>query len=370
MNHNPVRVLHVVANLNIGGLENFLMNLYRNVNRNKIQFDFVKHTNRKSEFDQEVLEMGGKIYCCPDFDLKNMYAFIIWWKKFYQNHPEYKMIHGHVRSTAFIYLYFAKKNKRIAIIHSHSTSNGIGGKGIVKNMLQYPVRNIADYFFACSTEAGQWMFGKEISQKRNFKVIHNGNDFNRFMYDREKRKHLREKYHLKDVIVIGHTGNFTGAKNHKILLKIFQEVRMIRKNTKLLLVGKGDIRSVVTDEIEKSIFQDVICVGGRRNVEDYYLMMDVFVFPSLWEGLGMAVIEAQAMGLYCIVSDCVPRAADFGQNKVGFLSLDLSPRIWAEEIIKIIDKKSESSRDSCSNSIYDIRSIAKMMEKFYVSGCI
>ena len=159
----PIRILHVFGQMNRGGAETMIMNLYRHIDRTKIQFDFMVHSEEKCAFDDEIGQLGGKIYRVPRYNGRNHFLYIKEWSKFISNHKEYKIIHGHIRSTASFYLKVCKDNDRVTIIHSHSTSSGSGIiSSVVKNILQYPIRKIADYFIACSIPAGKWLFGENI----------------------------------------------------------------------------------------------------------------------------------------------------------------------------------------------------------------
>ena len=169
----PTRILHVLGSLTRGGAQTMIMNLYRNIDRDKVQFDFIVHTNKKYEYDDEVTSLGGKIYSFPSYKGKNHFGYKNAWKSFLVNHPEYKIIHGHVRSTASIYLKIAKQYGLNTIAHSHNTSSGNGISAFVKNTLQFPLRYIADNLFACSEYAGTWLFGKNVQRKKNFYILNN-----------------------------------------------------------------------------------------------------------------------------------------------------------------------------------------------------
>ena len=196
-----VRVLHVLGGLDAGGAENFVMNVYQKIDREKIQFDFVKHTNKKQFFDEEIQKLGGKIYSCPKYNFINHIAYCRWWKQFFLAHPEYLIIHGHVRSTASIYMKISKKNRRIAIAHSHNTSNGSGFSAIIKKILQKQIKWYADYLFACSERAGIWLYGKEAVKRNNYKMIPNAIDCERFSYNPIKRDEIRKKYQLDNLFL-------------------------------------------------------------------------------------------------------------------------------------------------------------------------
>ena len=362
---NPIRVLHVLGALNIGGAETMVMNLYRNIDRDKVQFDFVIHTTAHCDFTDEILELGGKIHSCPRYVGKNHFQYCKWWKNFLKEHEEYHIIHGHVRSTASLYLAVAKKQGRITIAHSHSTSNGEGVSALVKNIMQFPIRCTADYMFACSESAGEWLFGSKAIEKENFKVIANGIDLKRFAFDEAKRRQTREMLGIsEDTVVIGHVGRFTEPKNHKFLIDVFSEFQNKVPNSKLLLVGDGELMPAIKEKVsEKNIQEKVIFVGNRSDTEVFYQAMDVFVFPSLWEGLGIVAIEAIANGLTVIASEGVPGAIALSE-RVFFLSLG-SVEKWVKYLVNNCYRINNIS-DNKKLQLYDIKQIADGIQKFYL----
>ena len=157
----PIRIVHNIASLHLGGSQAFVMNMYRNIDRSKVQFDFVVTPETKEGFYDEITNLGGKIFSCPRYKGTNHIQYNKWWDDFFNEHPEYKVIHGHVRSTASIYLKIAKRHGLVTIAHSHSTSNENGISAIVKRIMQLPIRKQADYLFACSDKAGKWLYGEK-----------------------------------------------------------------------------------------------------------------------------------------------------------------------------------------------------------------
>ena len=212
---DPIRIIQVFAQMNRGGAETMIMNLYRMIERSQIQFDFIVHTNEECAYDNEIRSLGGRIYRVPRYNGKNHFEYIKSWNKFFKTHPNYKIIHGHVRSTASIYLKIAKKFGLVTIAHSHSTSSGTGFSSIVKNILQYPIRNIADYLFACSEQSGEWLFGKNASKRNNFVILKNSIDVKKFVFNERVRFEKRKELKIDDKFVIGHIGRFIPSKNHK-----------------------------------------------------------------------------------------------------------------------------------------------------------
>lgn len=303
----PIRILQVLGGLDAGGAESFVMNLYRAIDRRYVQFDFVKHTSRVCLFEPEIARLGGRVFVCPRYTGKNHFVYLRWWKDFFAGHPEYKVIHGHVRSTAALYLPVAKRYGLVTIAHSHSTSNGSGASAAVKDLMQLPICHVADYLFACSDEAGEWLYGKRALQRSNYYRISNGIDLARFAFDGKTRARMRAELGIPDgALVLGHVGRFTQPKNHVWLVELFAAWNKHHPESRLLLVGDGELREDVRRQCETLGLTDkVLMPGAHTDTENYYQAMDVFVFPSLWEGLPVSVVEAQANGLPCLISEVI-----------------------------------------------------------------
>ena len=360
-----IRVLHNIASLHFGGAQAFVMNVYNNIDREKVQFDFVVTPEERKDLYEQVEQMGGRIFVCPRYTGKNHFAYCRWWDFFFKEHPEYHVIHGHVRSTASIYLKIAKKNGLVTIAHSHSTSNGSGISAIVKDMLQLPIRHTADYLFACSDKAGKWLYGEKATKQPNYRIIPNGVDLKRFAFCEEKRCQMRSQLGIaEDTFVLGHIGRITVPKNHQFLVELFAEYHRENLNSRLLLVGDGELFETVQQQCRQLGIRDaVIMVGSKSNTEDYYQVMDVFVFPSLWEGLGIVAIEAQANGLTCLVSENVPKEIIL-TKKAKALSLQTND-VWLNELKKVtVGERMQMNSNSIQQ--YDICTIADRMQRFYL----
>lgn len=272
-----------------------------------------------------------------------------------------------MRSTASIYLKIAKKYGLVTIAHSHSTaSRGNKIEQIVKNIMQYPIRYIADYLFACSNEAGARLFGKKSLKKENYKVIKNAIDVDKYVFNEVKRNEKRKALDIEDKFVVGHVGSFTYPKNHKFLIDVFFEIQKQKENSVLLLVGDGELRTQIEKQISDLGIEDkVIITGVVENVNDYMQAMDVFVFPSIFEGLGMAVIEAEATGLPSIVSDKIPKET-FIIDSIEKLSLKTSIKTWADITLQYCRnyKRKNTSQDIAKLG-YEIKESAQSIEDFY-----
>ena len=360
-----IRVLHVVGQMNYGGTEAFLMNLLRVIDREKYQFDFVEQTNEVCAHDKEIISLGSKIYRCPHIGLISLGKYRNWWSDFYKDHPEYKIIHGHSRGSAPIYLKEAEKAGRIAIAHCHNNSCGKGIKGIARYIWQLPLRHLGDYHFACSYDSGISQYGKNAQ----FEVIKNGIITEKFRWNPEIREKIRERCGFcNDDFVIGNVARFELQKNHRFLVKVFKAIHDRDERTKLMLIGTGTYEQEIRETVARlGIGDSVLFVGNRNDVYDYYQAMDAFLLPSLFEGLGIVNIEAQASGLTCFASDRVVASECKVTNLMHFIPLEHSPEEWAEEILSTISEQRPRTdySEEIRNAGFDICDTAERLCGFY-----
>lgn len=356
--------------MNRGGAETMIMNLYRNIDREKIQFDFVECSSEVATFDQEIQTLGGRIFRCPRYTGKNHFAYVKWWNHFFSEHAnEYKIVHGHIGSTASIYLSVAKKYGLFTIAHSHSAGGTLNIKGRVYRALSYNTRNIADYFFACSDMAGVDRFGSEVvSHSKRYCVLNNAIDTKLFQYDEKVRKCVRQELQFtEEQHIVGHIGRFSREKNHVFLIDIFAEILRLNPDTRLILVGGGDGMAAIQEKAAAlGLVDKVIFTGVRDDVNRLLQAMDVFVFPSLYEGLPVTLVEAQTSGLPCVISDHVPRECIITDGLVTVQSLTDSAETWAKRILARIGMARTDHSEEIAAHGYDISEIAKWLEEFYV----
>lgn len=365
-----MRILHVIGIMNRGGAETLLMNLYRNIDRERIQFDFAVHSSQTGVYDDEIRAMGGKIIYFPHYNGRNHLIYKKKWQLFLQNHPEYLIIHGHLRSTAAIYLNIAKRYGRIAIAHSHSTSSrGNRLNKFVKYLIQVPIRRIADYFFACSMQAGIWLFGQKVCAGNRFYILNNAIDSEKFIFSEEIRNKVRKELNIENTFVIGHVGNFDYTKNHSFIIDIFETIHHKYKNSSLVLIGGGDpelLKKIKKIAYQKGLTEYIRFLGIRNDINELLNAFDVFLFPSIHEGLGIAAVEAQANGLKCILSDKIPSEVRISEN-LEFLSLKAPSEFWAEQILVYKDGYiRENMRETIKKAGYDTNGTALWLTKFYL----
>lgn len=363
----PLRVLQVVPNMQQGGIENFIMNLYRRIDRERVQFDFLYHYSGDFYFDDEIRSLGGKIYRIPIRDGKvSLMNYRSELASFFSKHTEYRVVHGHMATTAWVYLGAARRagvSRRI--VHAHENSYIRDLRGITRMLLiKQAWRNATDRF-ACSPEAGRYFFGN-----RAFDVVPNAIDAKRFLFSGRDRTSFRAKMGIpQDEFLIGHVGRFDKEKNHEFLLEILKRLRDDRVNASLLLVGTGKrLEEIKKRSDDLSVANYVYYAGVMDHPELAYSAMDFFVLPSYFEGFSLVGIEAQCSGLPCLFSSNVSSAASLTDSAI-FLSLDAGPGRWAQELVSRRKVRSGCGADALSRASslgYDIAGCASMMQETYL----
>lgn len=364
-----IRVLQVMGGLNRGGAETMVMNFYKSMDLNEIQFDFITHDQEKMDYKDEIEKMGGKVYIFPKFKGYNIVTYRNTWKNFLKNHPEYKILHSHLRSYASIYFPIAKKYGLKTIIHSHSTSNGSGFESIVKYLLQKPLAKQADYLFACSKEAGEWLYGSDRINNDNYYLVKNSIDVNKYRYNEKIREEYRDKLNIHKNTVYGHVGRLSYPKNHKFLLKVFKDIVQNNEDAILLIIGDGELKDDIRSKIDELSLEDkVFMLGSRDDINCLLQALDFYLFPSLWEGLPVSVIEAQASGLQCLISDTITSEVRLTPY-IKYLPIDKGTNIWMKEAIYADKKRFPEAADLVIKSGYDISTTANWLTKFYRGLC-
>lgn len=367
----PIRVLQVLGGTNLGGAESRVMDLYRNMDRTKVQFDFAVHTGEKGFFDEEIESLGGHIYRLPRFVVSNWFSYRKAWIQLFRDHPDYAAVHGHMTSTASLYLPLAKK-AGIRVTAAHARSAGVDGgvKGMITRLIRRPLAKRADYCFAASALAGEAVFGKKAAKQGRVFVWPNAIEAGRYAYKPEVRRRMRKELSVESPFVLGHVGRFHPCKNHGFLLDIFAAVCHIHADSRLLLLGEGaGMEEIRRKAQELGIADRVDFLGNRANVSDYYQAMDCFVFPSLYEGLPGTVLEAQTAGLPCVISDTVTR--EVGVTKLAvFLPLGAPAEVWAKVILKSAGSGRRSYEEEIRKSGFDVKTQAAQMQRFYETGML
>ena len=359
----PVRILHVVTYMGRGGLETMLMNYYRNIDRNLVQFDFLTHRSFQADYDQEIEQLGGRIYHLPRLNpFSPVYLRSL--DCFFKEHREYKIVHSHLDCMAGIPLKYAKKNGvPVRIAHAHSSSQVKDSKYFLKILFKQGIRENADYLFACSKKAGEWMFETD-----RFQILNNAIDTDQYVFNRDIRVKVRKDFGIKDTdFVVGHVGSFSPPKNHRFLIDVFDDIVKKYPESILLLAGDGKLKKEIEEYCRtKGLEKKVIFAGLRDDVPELLQAMDLFLFPSLFEGLPMAVIEAQAAGLPCLISDRVPIECKKTKQLVRQLKLEAGTEKWSEEAVRYIGYIRKNTKMEIENADFDIKKNAVRLQKFYL----
>lgn len=364
----PIRILQVLGGTGLGGAESRVMDSYRHLDRDRIQFDFAVHTQEKGFFDQEIETLGGKIYHLPRFKVYNWLQYKKAWKAFFKEHPEYAAVHGHMTSTASIYLPVAKK-AGIPLTIAHARSAGVD-KGIKGKITCFMRRNLgkqADLCLTCSALAGEAVFGKKMWESGQVKTIPNSIDAADFAFASQVREQKRAELGIEpEDFVIGHVGRFGFMKNHKFLLEVFALIEKKVPNSRLMLVGEGGLVPEVKKQAEElGILSKVIFTGNQSKVADYLMAMDYFVFPSIFEGLPGSVVEAQATGLRCLISDTVTDEVLITPLSEA-MSLEEGADRWAECVLEKKVYAREQMTDAIKAAGFDVNDQVRMLEEIYL----
>lgn len=362
----PIRILQVVTIMNRGGLETMLMNYYRKLDRSRIQFDFMTNRIERGHYDDEIEALGGKIYRLSPIKPGNYNKYFNELDQFFKEHKEYKVVHSHINENSGFVLKAAKKaGVPYRIAHSHLSD--------LKFDYKYPFRvyarrslkgNVSDYF-ACSKRAGEWLFGKKISNSGKVTVLSNAVDTEKFKINEDIRRKMRKELGIEGKKVIGHVGRFNPQKNHEFLIDIFNEVYKKDKNTVLLLVGDGYLKEKIENKVKKlGLGDSVRFLGVREDIPELMQAMDLFLFPSKFEGLAVVMVEAQAAGLNVITSTGVTKESDI-TNNVEFIDLNKGSQHWANIVLSSDFKKKDSIKQII-NKGYDSSNNVKWLSKFYI----
>ena len=365
----PIRVLHILHTMNRGGTENAIMNYYRHIDRKQIQFDFLLTDPNKCAFEDEIISLGGIVHRVPRLTMSNPIPYLKGVDHFFKIHPEYRIVHSHTSSKSVFPLYIAKRhNIPVRICHSHSSKSENGIKGFIRDILKLGLKKVATTFFACGEQAAEWLYGKKFLDNGNVSIIRNVIEGDKFTLNLETRQKYRELLQVEEsTLLIGHTARFNAAKNHLFLIDIFKELKSMIADSKLLLIGDGELREQITEKVNSlGLTNDVIFAGVVPNVYNYMQSIDIFMLPSLYEGLGMVLIEAQTSGLKCFTSlGTVPTESSI-TDLVSYLPLEHGAKYWAEEIYKAKDYNRYDRLDEIKKAGYDARTSAVDLQNKYI----
>ncbi len=362
----PKRVLQVIGSLNAGGMEKMILNYYKNIDKEKIQFDFLIFTKGKNLYEDGVKKMGANVYKITprrENPIKNLREL----NDFFKNHP-YDIVHIHQGITNLLPLKMAYKYKiQKRIVHNHGVNRKVRfllylyNEIYVKNIIQ----KCATDYFTCSKEVLNQLYNKEIIKNNKYFLCTNSIVIEDFLYNEEKRNEVRKKLKIEDKLVIGHVGTFTKPKNHKFLLKVFKEINEKYENAVLLLAGAGKLEEAIRRQAKKeNIENKIIFLGQIKNVNEIMQAMDLFIFPSKFEGLPVTLIEAQANGLKILASNKITKEVKLTEN-LEFVSLKTSPKKWAE---KVNFQNYNRNINIKKLRMYNIKEQANILEERYLKN--
>lgn len=359
------KVLFIVHQMNKGGLECRLMDIIRNWNCSEIVLDIFTTSLDKGFFDDEVINRGSKIYYNPKITIYNMAHYVYYFKQFLLLHPEYQIIHAYQDAWCGVFCKGAKKaGVPVRIAHSRTANNRFSIKDIVRNMIKISAKKYATHYFAVSGLAGKWLFGEHALEQGRVIIWPNAIDSCKFLFNPSIRNDVRKNLGLKNKSVIMHVGNFTPSKNHHFILEIFQ--CLCKKNNKaiLVLVGTGNVHKYQKIAKKLQISDKVLFLNSRDDVDRLLQAADVFLFPSIFEGLPGAVLEAQAAGLPCIVSENVTHEVKI-TPLVEFVSLRKEAEEWATIVCSSLDCPRQNTLDYFIKSGFDINILIGRLKEFY-----
>ncbi|MCR4586625.1 MAG: glycosyltransferase [Lachnospiraceae bacterium] len=370
---SAVNVLQVIGELELGGAESRIMDITRRLDPERCHYDFLVFNQKRQHYDSEAEALGCRIYrLSPRFRLYNWGSYRRALEKFFYAHPEIDIVQGHMTSSARIYLKAAKKaGVKCTIAHARSAGTDPGIKGMITRYMRLGLDRCADELFACSTEAAAAVYGRAAYESGRVRIIPNALELAEFAPGAavcDKAAEIRERYGLTDAYVVGHVGRFHYAKNHEFLLEIFEKIKRKKPGAKLLLVGGGEREGFIRETAERlKLSDDCIFAGMQADTAPFYSVMDVMVFPSRYEGLPGTVVEAQAAGVPCIMSDAVTKEVAVTEL-VKTMSLTAGSDSWADAALMTVrerDGDNAGNIEILKDKGFDVNAQTEMLMDLY-----
>nr|WP_274619257.1 glycosyltransferase family 1 protein [Bifidobacterium amazonense] len=367
-----MRVLNVTTVLRAAGIESFIMNMYRHMDRDQVQYDFMVMRNEKEYYDNEICKLGGRKYTISVPFNNTLIRIIIesFMLYFFLRKNKYRIVHIHATTSLRAFYLLAAKMAGVPVRIYHSHSAYVSGKSSVKLRIyqwcrSHITRWATDYF-ACSTAAAEWVFDSHIISQKKYELMPNGIDVDKFRFNQLSRNEIRQELNINDDFVVAHTGRFLDQKNHSFLIDVFSEIHVQNPNSRLLLLGTGELVKSIQQKVDRLGLSDrVIFLGVRSDVDKILSSADCYVMPSLYEGLPVAAVEAECSGLPCFLSDNITKEVAL-TSKTYFLPLNLGAKQWAQYVYQ---HSSDSLRHDESEVIaehgYDVKEVASKLQSFY-----
>lgn len=369
------RILQVVNTMNRGGIETLLMNIYRKIDKNEIQFDFLTHpfvVSAEQEYEAEIESMGGRVYKAPSF-IRSPYSYTSFIKKFFSEHAEYGIVHGHNLDTAsLVYMPEAKNNGRYLIAHSHNTKErGNAMRQSALSLSHRLIRKYPDRYFACSRDAAVFAFGPRIAYSTKCQIVRNGVDVSQYVVNEDIHQQMKHSM-FPNVTgpLFGTVGRLAEQKNHEFLLDVFADIVRNEPTAFLAIVGRGPLQDALERKArDLGIAAHMLFAGSVPNVADYLKAFDVFLMPSLYEGLPLSAVEAQTAGLPTLLSSSIGKET-LCSDMARFVSLDQGASRWAKEALQAY-KENRGHRTDCLNQVksagFDINDVTHALQDFYMN---
>ena len=356
----------VLGNTRRGGTQAFIMNVLRNIDRDKYQIDFAINNDFEGGWGPDMRALGSEMFIMPVFKVYNWVTFQKWWNSHLTIH-QYDIVHGHSTNSAGIYLKVAKKYGCKTIAHIHST--GFRGNAIERFTKRYfskLTKRYADYWFACSGKAANLLYGEDYKTYPHYYEIPNAIDVMHFEYSEDVRNRIRLELGIgENEFLCGHAGTFSAPKNHTFLLDVFAEICKRKENARLLLIGEGVLKDGIVEKAKTlGIYDRIIFRQNLSNVNEHLMAMDLFIFPSLFEGFGMVSLEAQATGLNIVQSDTVPKDTHLTECVMA-LPLSETPSIWAEKALALPLRDRKAMNSIISETKYNLKHTISLITRLY-----
>lgn len=368
-----IRVLHITEKLQSAGIESFIMNLYRRIDRSKVQFDFLVLRNEHEFYEDEINALGGKKYFIESKKkntLLRIYEESRLLEKFLkENH--YDIVHIHYTTPLRAPYLEVLKNVGVKTRIYHSHSAYVQGKGFVKSLIydymRKKIEKFGTHFFACSKVAAEWIFSKGVLSQNKAEIIYNGIDSHKFSYNETARNEIRSQLGIEGKKVLIHTGRFLEQKNHSFVVDVFANLKKKCPNSVLLLLGMGPLQNLIRQKVHTmGLDDDVLFLNVKPDVYNYLCAADCYIMPSLYEGLPVAAVEAECSGLPSVLSTNITKEVALTEN-VFFVDLKESIEKWSDVIIKAWDIQRKDCSDRVSSCGYDVHNVAEKMQLFYLS---
>lgn len=359
--NRQIKVLHIVGSMYPGGMENFIMNIYENIDRDRFHFDFAEHAVKENGYEDRIKELGGKVFVLPRLTRHPVKSLKLLRKIVHDE--KYDVVIRHTPNALIApQLWVSKKEGAVTVCHSHNTTDPQKLAHFIGKLL---LKKDADVRLACSENAGKWMFGN-----KSFEVVNNGIDIDKFAYDKAKADKIIEEFNLQGKHIYGHIANFIESKNHPFLIDIFKEITKIDDKAVLICLGEGETKPQIEQKIKELQLEDkVILAGMRYDANCFMSAFDVMIFPSFFEGLPLTLIEAQISGLPIVMSDTVTDDVIVTKGLVYKYSLESKPCEWAKAVVDIRNKSWDRTCqvENIREHGYDLKQLVTWYEDFLTS---